>query len=155
MIHKLSAGNVCSCKPLLHLIAQIEWFGLMLLNSCITLSLYSHKLLSLWGDKPVNTRDIDGWVTMLWVFFIDYNVDGLVQERCNSSALAVELRLSWTNTSIWYVHCLIWFMVHYRPSQDIMIIADALVPIWHQDISCKHHDITGQFVICSTDHFYI
>ena len=28
------------------------------------------------------------------------DVDGLVQERCNSSALAMELRLSWTNPSV-------------------------------------------------------
>ena len=27
--------------------------------------------------------------------------DGLVQERCNSIANAMELRLSWTNPSIW------------------------------------------------------
>ena len=31
----------------------------------------------------------------------DYNFDGLVQERHNSSALAMELRLSCTNPSIW------------------------------------------------------
>ena len=29
-----------------------------------------------------------------------YHIDGLMQERCNSSALAVELRLSYTNPSI-------------------------------------------------------
>ena len=31
------------------------------------------------------------------------NIDGLVQERRNSSALAMELRLSCTKPSIWYV----------------------------------------------------
>ena len=30
------------------------------------------------------------------------DIDGLVQERCNSSALAMELCLSCTNPSIWY-----------------------------------------------------
>ena len=30
-----------------------------------------------------------------------YRVDGLVQERCNSSALAMEFRLSCTNLSMW------------------------------------------------------
>ena len=30
-----------------------------------------------------------------------WHIDGLVQERCNSSALAIELRLSCTNPSIW------------------------------------------------------
>ena len=29
-------------------------------------------------------------------------IDGLVQERCNSSALAMELRLSCTNPAKWY-----------------------------------------------------
>ena len=39
---------------------------------------------------------------------IEYNIkilllfNGLVQEGRNSSALAIELRLSWTNPSIWY-----------------------------------------------------
>ena len=32
------------------------------------------------------------------------NIDGLVQERRNSSALAMELRLSCTNQSIWYLY---------------------------------------------------
>ena len=31
------------------------------------------------------------------------DIDGLVQERRNSSALAMELRLSCTNSSIWYL----------------------------------------------------
>ena len=35
---------------------------------------------------------------------LDY-IDGLVQERRNSSVLAMELRLSCTNPSIWYVKC--------------------------------------------------
>ena len=35
--------------------------------------------------------DIDSWSEYM---------DGLVQERCNSSALAIELRLSCTNSSI-------------------------------------------------------
>ena len=33
------------------------------------------------------------------------NIDGLVQERRNSSALAMELRLFCTNPSIWYAKC--------------------------------------------------
>ena len=32
-----------------------------------------------------------------------FNIDGLVQERRNSSALAMELRLSCTNSSIWFI----------------------------------------------------
>ena len=30
-------------------------------------------------------------------------MDWLLQERCNSNALAMELCLSWTNLSIWYL----------------------------------------------------
>ena len=59
---------------------------------CVTVLLYSH------GSHVVNWR--------LYVFYafwkhviVDYS-DGLVQERCNSSALAMELRLSCTNPSI-------------------------------------------------------
>ena len=41
--------------------------------------------------------------------FMEY-IDGLVKERCNSSANALELRLSCTNPSIWasqnfQIHC--------------------------------------------------
>ena len=45
-------------------------------------------------------------------------IDGLVQERCNSSALAMELRLSCTNPSIcWQVNIKAWEPVpHYWPS---------------------------------------
>ena len=32
------------------------------------------------------------------------HIDGLVQERHNSSALAMELRLSWTTLSTWYMY---------------------------------------------------
>ena len=38
-----------------------------------------------------------------------HNIDGLVQERSNSSALGMELRLSCTNPSTWYV-----IMWHYQ-----------------------------------------
>ena len=33
----------------------------------------------------------------------NYDIDGLVQERCNSSALAMECRLSCIKPSIWYI----------------------------------------------------
>ena len=39
---------------------------------------------------------------------VQYQIDGLVQERRNSSALAMELHLSCTNPSKWYcIHCCI------------------------------------------------
>ena len=37
---------------------------------------------------------------------VEYYLDGLVQERRNSSALAMELRLSGINCSIWYIRIL-------------------------------------------------
>ena len=46
------------------------------------------------------------WVNLLRPELVS-NIDGLVQERRNSSALAIELCLSCTNPSIWYedTHC--------------------------------------------------
>ena len=41
------------------------------------------------------------WFPMLTI----WQFDGLVQERCNSIANAMELRLSCTNPSIWYWNC--------------------------------------------------
>ena len=38
------------------------------------------------------------YITLLWLFN-NHEIDGLVQERRNSSALAMELRLSYTNPS--------------------------------------------------------
>ena len=35
------------------------------------------------------------------------NIDGLVQERCNSIANAMELHLSYTNQLIWYIDSLV------------------------------------------------
>ena len=45
-------------------------------------------------------QNIRGKITELLVN-VHYNVDWLVQERCNSSALAMELRLSCTNPTIY------------------------------------------------------
>ena len=48
---------------------------------------------------------------------IEDHVDGLVQERRNSSALAMELRLSCTSPSIWYLELhYISFNNHINPS---------------------------------------
>ena len=46
------------------------------------------------------------WVAQIWLWQqwlpgdIPHYIDGLVQERCNSSALEMELRISCTNPSI-------------------------------------------------------
>ena len=54
------------------------------------------------------------------------DVDGLVQERRNSSALAMELRLSYTNPSIsaWYLQALMYpWIVCWPP-----LVVDGIVP---------------------------
>ena len=43
-----------------------------------------------------------------------YNVDGLVQERHNSSALAMELLLSYTNPSMYVWHDRLWFQLAFQ-----------------------------------------
>ena len=46
---------------------------------------------------PENTFKVGCYVTKA-----DCHMDGLVQERCNSIANAMELRLPWTNPLIWH-----------------------------------------------------
>ena len=49
--------------------------------------------------EPKASYHIDGWVSARKTQLLAY-IDGLVQEKCDSSALAMELRLSCTNPSI-------------------------------------------------------
>ena len=53
-------------------------------------------------------------------FHSEYNIDVLVQDRCNSSALAMELRLSCTNPSICYNLCTALSLNWLRPSDAHM-----------------------------------
>ena len=46
--------------------------------------------------------DQDGLISIVWHGLYIQHIDGLVQERRNSIANALELRLSWTNPSIQY-----------------------------------------------------
>ena len=39
-------------------------------------------------------------IVVIWIGIYGYHIDGLVQERCNSIANALELQLSCTNSSI-------------------------------------------------------
>ena len=55
------------------------------------------------------------------VQYIQYGIDGLVQERRNSIANALELRHSCTNPSIWYVLCFRYIEVSVD-SCDIFIV---------------------------------
>ena len=70
--------------------------------------LESHHTMLIWWIAPVTDhRDgiknhyTNGGDTGTWWKIYIYHFDGLVQERCNSSALAMELRLSCNNPSIW------------------------------------------------------
>ena len=73
------------------------------------------------------------WNVMLWVrlfslelYIVYLHLDALVQERRNSSALAMELRLSCTNPSTWSVDHLSYFMKKsiwfYFPSYAVVIL---------------------------------
>ena len=65
-----------------------------------------------------------------------YDIDGLVQERCNSSALAMELHLSCTNPSICTNHT-----VHHDP--------EVIFACWH--IMLYHYHLYAELAEC-TDH---
>ena len=51
------------------------------------------------------------WQPEIEIFLMIYHVDGLVQERCDSSALAMELCLSCTNPPI-YGFTLCWWQLN-------------------------------------------
>ena len=108
-----------------------------------------HIILSLWGCCCiclVLNRAILQW----------YHIDGLVQERHNSSALAVELCLSCTNPLIWAswslnspVTCL---FNNFKPSTKAskVLITD---PLWgestsHQWIPCSKGQHHGKHFHC-------
>ena len=47
-------------------------------------------------------------ICITWSQWVNhFNMDGLVQERCNSIANALELHLSCTNPSIWFINTII------------------------------------------------
>ena len=69
--------------------------------------------------------------------------DGSVQERRNSSALAMELRLSWMNQPSWHHHLgrnldMCW------PAYIIIMITDVSAPNIYQAISNQHADLLLQ-----------
>ena len=53
-------------------------------------------------DKPHDRLFAISYIKRTAIHFTIANIDGLVQERRNSIANALELRLSCTNPSIWY-----------------------------------------------------
>ena len=56
-----------------------------------------HQRMFVMEEKTIDVWDIVAEQTVS----LTLHIDGLVQERRNSSALAMELRLSCTNPSIW------------------------------------------------------
>ena len=80
---------------------------------------------------------------MCWAFYrcMRNHIDGLVQERRNSIANALELRLSCTNLSIY-------------ASVNWIIIGscNGLLPVQHQAVSCPYSDVlSNESVIHSSD----
>ena len=59
---------------------------------------YKFKSTGKHNMGPVSTERPS---TLVWAFRGEAKIDGLLQERRNSSALAMELRLSCTNPSRW------------------------------------------------------
>ena len=58
------------------------------------------------GGDELTHWGLGMYVCIIWTGSLLVHIDGLVQERCNSSALAMELRLSCTNPLIsWLVAC--------------------------------------------------
>ena len=89
-VHKVQINNI---PPLVQIMAW-RWPGdkdTKLCDSDITRSIRDQLI---WARPQQNLKskpqDVD-------------HIDELVQERHNSSALTMELRLSYTNPSIWYV----------------------------------------------------
>ena len=64
-------------------------------------------ILSHWGRNSHNGDNIDGLVQESCNSSALDNIDGLVQERRNSIATALELHLSSTNTLILFYDCII------------------------------------------------
>ena len=69
------------------------------------------------------------WVNWLWPMALWQHIDGLVQERRNSSALAMELCLSCINPSIWHrrpqstkVQVMSCHLVSVKPLHEPMLI---------------------------------
>ena len=67
-----------------------------------------HTFITLWSQTQNTINPISNMIMELSVLILVSltnhvvpNIDGLVQERCNSSALAMELRLSCTNPTIY------------------------------------------------------
>ena len=66
-----------------------------------------HNLKVFGWNIPLSNHNKPYEICIFWgdVLYIIYtiHIDGLVQERCNSSALAMELHLSCINPSIWFL----------------------------------------------------
>ena len=89
------------------------WPGNKPLSEPMTVSLLTHicvtrpqwvNLLGCYGFAMCDT--LFPVIALVWILL---HIDGLVQARCNSSALAMELHLSCTNPSICFFFC--WYII--------------------------------------------
>ena len=99
----ISADVYLLMSPQSEIWMQIAQMSTIILSDTITMALPGAGT----GLRGMNEWDERGW--HYWSHLDGdmveslYNIDGLVQERRNSSVSAVELRLSCTNPLIWYV----------------------------------------------------
>ena len=101
-----------------------HWFSLKCQYSCKIMTHYTgewwNTLLFLWKNEPTDNNETNRLSTSWSIWNTVYS-------------MAV----------MWYISCIVWLMWHLNQSQLSMVVADGLVPIWHQDIS-NHHDVVGQ-----------
>ena len=78
-----------------------------------------HGSVSSFNSPYVVTSPLVTWWCLMAWRKLDPHLDGLVQKRCNSSALAMELHLSCNNPSIWSGTALqlnqCWIIVNWTP----------------------------------------
>ena len=82
------------------LVSSVTFYRMMecilaiMMDSCLSLTLTLLKYCNILWDKQIK---------VFKKMFLSYHIDGLVQERGDSTALAVELRLSCTNPPICFI----------------------------------------------------
>ena len=105
---------------------------------------WAHNIKCCQNDLPLhNMHGPQGDKRLVWRWLvIEYNIkillhmDGLVQERHNSSALAMELRLSCTNPLIWYPMLLVGEIWRYHSECTMLFVIDWRALISGEDTTC-------------------
>ena len=129
-------------------IAVLMWYILIALENWeLHLDpLYTHKpCLYLWWcptlsicymEKLESAGGVHG--NQRWLFWFYYDIDGLVQERCNSSALAKELHLSCTIPSICTIKSSKTFQMDFRLNGKSLLLRGSVLFLFHIKIYIFH-----------------